>query len=348
MAEIQARRLTRRHSDQCVLMAVTMKMWRHVAWYTGTNVSVEPADFRGDHILHSVLFSPAGLLMNPFPSPLLYPRSAYSPTLKIEATGCSETFAAPHQTRRHIPKYRNLQEILAWYCHVWGVVVTNNNGFWIWWLHLLAVVTNSNGFWIWWLDLLAVVTNSYGFWIWWLDLLALKTVDHNSSHIELFLNDACLANLSTLDFRVSVTVTLRLAVYRQSVRLGAQLLEIHGWNFFHNWTPAMSLYNILSDERMGLSFTIAASRSQCIHSRVRVPWDSRSYFIVSDSILAFLSPPTTRRATVEVSYPASALPFIKWPWTWVLGRYQVTDFWLWPHYSDFQPWRHNINCSALI
>jgi hypothetical protein len=51
---------------------------------------------------------------------------------------------------------------------------------------------------------------------------------------------------------------------------------------------------------MGLSFTIAAGPRQRIHSLVRVPWDSRPYFTVSDSRRPFLSPPTTHRATVEV------------------------------------------------
>jgi hypothetical protein len=40
-------------------------------------------------------------------------------------------------------------------------------------------------------------------------------------------------------------------------------------------------------------------------SRVRVPWDSRPYFTVSDLRLPFSSPPTTRRVTVEVFDPAS-------------------------------------------
>jgi hypothetical protein len=44
--------------------------------------------------------------------------------------------------------------------------------------------------------------------------------------------------------------------------------------------------------------------SQRSHSRVRVPWDSRPYFTVSDSTLPFSSPPTTRRVTVEVFDPA--------------------------------------------
>jgi hypothetical protein len=61
----------------------------------------------------------------------------------------------------------------------------------------------------------------------------------------------------------------------------------------------------LSDERTGLSFTIATGLRQRSHSRVRVPWDSRPYFTVSDSILPFSSPPTTRRSTVEVFVSAS-------------------------------------------
>jgi hypothetical protein len=65
------------------------------------------------------------------------------------------------------------------------------------------------------------------------------------------------------------------------------------------------MWATLSDERTGLSFTIAAGPSQRSHSRVRVPWDSRPYFTVSDSRLSFSSPPTTRSATVEVFDPAS-------------------------------------------
>jgi hypothetical protein len=44
---------------------------------------------------------------------------------------------------------------------------------------------------------------------------------------------------------------------------------------------------------------------QRIHSCVRVPWDSRKYFTVSDSRLPSLSPPTICRTTVEVFDPAS-------------------------------------------
>jgi hypothetical protein len=65
------------------------------------------------------------------------------------------------------------------------------------------------------------------------------------------------------------------------------------------------MWGALSDERTGLSFTIAAGTRQGTHSRVRVPWDSRPHITLSDSRLLFSSPPTTRRATVEVFDPAS-------------------------------------------
>jgi hypothetical protein len=67
----------------------------------------------------------------------------------------------------------------------------------------------------------------------------------------------------------------------------------------------------LSDERTGLSFTIVAGPRQRIlgfesrGTRVRVPWDSASYFTVSDSRLPFPSPLTTSRNTVEVFEPSS-------------------------------------------
>jgi hypothetical protein len=70
------------------------------------------------------------------------------------------------------------------------------------------------------------------------------------------------------------------------------------WQFLIPWVT-------LSDERMGLSFVCAAGPCQRSLSRVLVPWDFRPYFTVSDLRLPFLSPPTTRRITVEVFDPAS-------------------------------------------
>jgi hypothetical protein len=69
------------------------------------------------------------------------------------------------------------------------------------------------------------------------------------------------------------------------------------------------IWGALSDERTGLSFTVAAGTCQRSLSRVRVPWDSRPYFPASDLRLPFSSPPTTRRVTVEVFDPASTRVF---------------------------------------
>jgi hypothetical protein len=67
---------------------------------------------------------------------------------------------------------------------------------------------------------------------------------------------------------------------------------------------------VLSDERTGLSFATATGPGQRTHSWVRVPWDSRPYFTVSDSRLPFSSPPTTRKAMVEVFDPASTRDYL--------------------------------------
>jgi hypothetical protein len=61
-----------------------------------------------------------------------------------------------------------------------------------------------------------------------------------------------------------VRVTLRLAVYRQSVHLGDKPLENHDQQFFNLTLSFIVL----------MSFTIAAGPRQRNHSRVRVPRDS--------------------------------------------------------------------------
>jgi hypothetical protein len=65
------------------------------------------------------------------------------------------------------------------------------------------------------------------------------------------------------------------------------------------------LWGALSDERTCLSFIYAAGPCQRNISLVRVRWNSRRYFTVSELRLPFSSPPTTRRVTVEVFDPAS-------------------------------------------
>jgi hypothetical protein len=57
---------------------------------------------------------------------------------------------------------------------------------------------------------------------------------------------------------------------------------------FSSWTlELIVLCNILSHERMGLSFKITAGPCQCSHSQVRVPRESWPHFTVSGSRPAF-------------------------------------------------------------
>jgi hypothetical protein len=62
----------------------------------------------------------------------------------------------------------------------------------------------------------------------------------------------------------------------------------HGQIFITLWQlRSYSSWGVLSDEGTGLSFVYAAGPCQCSLSRVRVPWDSRRYFTVSDLRLPF-------------------------------------------------------------
>jgi hypothetical protein len=74
---------------------------------------------------------------------------------------------------------------------------------------------------------------------------------------------------------------------------------------------------------MGLSFTIAGGPRQLIHSRVRVPWDSRPY-TVSDSRHSFLSPSTTRRPTYSTPPPHGILSILNW--TLLYNHFARTEY----------------------
>jgi hypothetical protein len=117
---------------------------------------------------------------------------------------------------------------------------------------------------------------------------------------------------------------------RPSVSLSWNKAPIWGLrpNFYFCQTVAgLLMWGALSDERRGLSFTIAAGEGglsftiaagprQRSHSRVPVPWDLRPYFTVSHLRLPFLSPPTTRKVMVEVFDPTS---------TWVTSTHSITE-----------------------
>jgi hypothetical protein len=112
----------------------------------------------------------------------------------------------------------------------------------------------------------------------------------------------CLTTLRVIELtpgsQVKVKVTLRLTV-SQSVSLGVEPhLGLMTRYFHYSLTvTVLFLWGVPSDERTGLSFVYAASSCQRSLFRVRVPWDSRPYFTVSDLRLPFSSPPTTRRVT---------------------------------------------------
>jgi hypothetical protein len=45
-------------------------------------------------------------------------------------------------------------------------------------------------------------------------------------------------------------------------------------DFYYCQFAGLLMWGALSDERTGLSFTIAPGPSQCTHFRIRLPWDS--------------------------------------------------------------------------
>jgi hypothetical protein len=70
----------------------------------------------------------------------------------------------------------------------------------------------------------------------------------------------------------------------QSARLSWNKAPIRGLRpgFYYSQTVAgLLMWGALSDERTGLSFTIASGFRQRIRSRIRVPWDSRPYILLS-------------------------------------------------------------------
>jgi hypothetical protein len=100
---------------------------------------------------------------------------------------------------------------------------------------------------------------------------------------------------------------------RQSASLSWNKAPIWGLqpDFYYCQTVVgLLMWGALSDERTSMTFTIAADPHQHRHSRVRVPWDSCPCFTLSDLRLPFLSPPTTRRAMVELFDPSSTWDFI--------------------------------------
>jgi hypothetical protein len=133
--------------------------------------------------------------------------------------------------------------------------------------------------------------------------------------------------------RVRVRVTLRLEVYRQSVRLGAKPLETHDQYFFINWTLTVivliqhtiwlehgSVVYSCCWSSPAQSFSASSTAGlrtvfYCLRFETPTTWRARSphlYPLEAGWLsytprhwVPFSSPPTTRRAKVEVFEPAS-------------------------------------------
>jgi hypothetical protein len=93
-----------------------------------------------------------------------------------------------------------------------------------------------------------------------------------------------------------VRVTLRMPVNRQSVQNDAETFETHCQNFFSQLNSCGHSPYITSSLTRGwvCHLHLLLAIPSAFHFWVRVPWDSPSYFSVSDSRLPFLSPPTTQ------------------------------------------------------
>jgi hypothetical protein len=91
--------------------------------------------------------------------------------------------------------------------------------------------------------------------------------------------------------------------------------------FIAQAVAGLLMWGALSDERTGLPFTIAAGPRQRSQSRVRVPRDSRPYFIVSDS-----RPPTWRARSPYLYLPGTGWPSYA-PKHWVPFSQPPTTRW---------------------
>jgi hypothetical protein len=160
------------------------------------------------------------------------------------------------------------------------------------------------------------VTNYNGVWIGWLVLLtpsfAINYYNHNNwaPKIRSNLAGIRLSSLHRLIFNWHLTYFFQryLTTDGHSASLSWNRTPIWGLRpdfYYYQTVMGLLVWGTLSDDRTGLSFTIVAGFRRRSHSWVQVPWDSWPYFTVSDSRLLFSSPPTTRRATVEVFDTAS-------------------------------------------
>jgi hypothetical protein len=115
-------------------------------------------------------------------------------------------------------------------------------------------------------------------------------VDKSSLHLSFFHNWFFLPPHWSYFLNWSATVESYITTDGQSASLSWNKAPIWGLrpHFYYCQTVvSVLMWGVLSDQRTGLPFTIAAGPRQRSHFRVRDPWDSWAYFTVSDSRLPF-------------------------------------------------------------
>jgi hypothetical protein len=206
------------------------------------------------------------------------------------------------------------------YCHVSGVCVTNNTGFWIGWLDLLALLLQLQPIIIvryqWvpktrsiltglrassllrdWLGSDLRIGHFFSFRCPLVDTPQLNTQLLNY-HLNSLTNESLMN--SRIRVRVRVRVTLRLAVYRQSVRLGAKPLETHDQRFFFQLNPCGHTPYVTSSLTTGwvccLQFLLGLASAVILRSEFRWTHDHILLSQIRDSpnlegqVPVFISP----------------------------------------------------------
>jgi hypothetical protein len=194
--------------------------------------------------------------------------------------------------------------------------VTNNNGFWIGWLGLLILLLQ--------LKLIIAVRNR---WLSktpsipsWTTNVCSSTVTHLVLFYEFVTSSASVVSWLTLhSWTLNICILLRMNHWTP-LRINESFWDwvwdllrptvsrpvyLGIWGLrpdicYCQTVAGFLKWDALSDERTGVPYAIAAGPRQRSHSQVKGPWDSRSYFTVSDSRITCVSPPTTRTATLEV------------------------------------------------
>jgi hypothetical protein len=141
------------------------------------------------------------------------------------------------------------------YCHVRGVSVTNNNGFWIGWLDLLTLLLQS-----------LLITIKYSA----IANLPTSEITRTGSILVLVLCWTLLSLYSQLNSQLSLTLILRPTISRLVLE-SSTLLGLTSRSLLLSDSCGFLIWGALSDERTGLLFTIAAGPRQRSHFRVRVP-----------------------------------------------------------------------------